>query len=95
MSAWSVWRGRLGRRKKAIGAVALELVTLGGVFVAPLGALAALIALFTPASAYVRPLAAPLIVGAAIWLGLALLCAHACHTESSSGPSDPDDATGA
>jgi hypothetical protein len=89
------WLGRLGQRKKAIVSAALVLVTLGGVSIAPLAALAALVMLFASESGGARSLAAPLIIGAAIWLVLAVLCAHACHTGSPSGPCDPDDAADA
>lgn len=90
--AVSIWVARLRERRRAIASVALEVFTLGGVFVAPLGALAALVALFAPAGDGVRPLAAPLIVGAAIWLALAVLCAHAHHTTVPPGGQDADDA---
>jgi len=82
---------RLRRRGSAIVPAALEVVTLGGVFVAPLAALAALVTLFMPGSDGVRSLASPLIVGAALWLALAILCAHACHPGSPSGARDPED----
>lgn len=88
----SGWAERLRRRWSAIVPAALEAVTLGGVFVAPLAALAALVTLFIPGIDGARPLATPLIVGAALWLALAILCAHACRPGSSSGAPDLEDA---
>jgi O-antigen ligase len=82
------WHGR-ALASTALVSTALAWFTLGGVFVAPLGALAALITLFTPGGDGMRPLAGPLIVGAAIWLALAVLCAHVDHIGSSSCA--PDD----
>ena len=68
--------------------VALTLVTLGGVFVAPLAALAALAVMLLPGHTILRPLAAPLIVVAVLWLALAILFAHARHTNAT--PADPE-----
>ena len=71
---------------------ALTLVTLGGVFVAPLAALVALAALLMPAHNILRSLAAPLIVGAVLWLALAILCAHARHTDTTHSDHERQDA---
>jgi hypothetical protein len=61
----------------ALAAAALALVTLGGVFAAPVAALVALAAMLMPRHDIAHAVAGPLIVGAVIWLALAILCAHA------------------
>ncbi len=78
---WHAWSERLRGHANAVGSAALALLILGGVSVAPLAALVALVALLLPGNDGVRALAGPLIVGAAIWLTLAILCAHALQME--------------
>lgn len=73
----SVWTRRMYVPGSALAASALAVVTLGGVFAAPLAALVALAALALPAHSLTHALVGPLIVGAGIWLGLAILAAHA------------------
>jgi fatty acid desaturase len=75
------WAERLRERGSMAASTALTLLTLGGVFVAPLATLGALAALLIPGGDIARPLAPPLIVGAVIWLALAILCAHTLRIE--------------
>ncbi len=79
---WRIWSERWGERVSAVLSIALALVTLGGVSVAPLAALVALAALLLPDGGAMRALAEPFSVGAGVWLSLAILCAHALNTDS-------------
>ena len=76
---------RLREHGAMVISTALTMATLGGVFVAPLAVLVALAVLLMPGHNILRPLAAPLIVGAVLWLALAILCAHARHTDATPG----------
>ncbi len=91
-AATHAWAKRLLAHSGVVVSAALTLVTLGGVFVAPLAALVALAALLMPAHNFLRPMAAPLIVGAVLWLALAILCAHARHTDTIPGDHERQDA---
>lgn len=73
----SIWTRRVYVPGSALAASALAVVTLGGVFAAPVVALVALAALALPAHSIAHAFVGPLIVGAGVWLGLAILAAHA------------------
>lgn len=79
--ATRAWAERLRGHASGMVFASLGLVALGGVSVAPLVTLVALVILLLPGGGPARSLAGPLIIGSVIWLALAILCAHALHSD--------------